>query len=208
VPRLWSETIETHRNAVRDATLDAAAEVVSRRGLASATMSEIAETAGIGRATLYKYFPDVESIVVAWHDRQVMEHLADLERARDGADPNRRLEVVLETYALHQRDRAASTLAPFVHPTSASGHRPDHADHGTRTTHTAHAHLTTLVTELIQKRALAGGIRDDVPPKELANFCLHALAGAESLTSAAAIRRLCRVVLDGLTDPSKSDHHP
>ena len=208
VPRLWSETIETHRNAVRDATLDAGAEVVGRRGLASATMSEIAETAGISRATLYKYFPDVESILVAWHDSQVTEHLAQLENARDGADPSRRLEAVLETYALHQRDRAASALAPILHPTSAIGHRPGHGDLGTHTTHTAGQHLATLVTELIQERVQAGVIRDDVPAAELTNYCLHALAAAESLTSSAAVRRLCRLVLDSLAMPSNPVGRP
>lgn len=33
------------------------------------TMSRIAEEIGIGRATLYKYFPDVEAILLAWHER-------------------------------------------------------------------------------------------------------------------------------------------
>ena len=39
-------------------------------------MSQIAEQTGIGRATLYKYFPDVEAILLAWHERQVTGHLA------------------------------------------------------------------------------------------------------------------------------------
>src|SRR5918996_4902222 len=62
VPRLWTETIEEHRRAVRDATLDTAAALVGEHGLRSVTMSQIAEETGIGRATLYKYFPDVEAI--------------------------------------------------------------------------------------------------------------------------------------------------
>lgn len=192
VPRLWSETIETHRHVVRDATLDAAAEVVSRRGLSGATMSEIAERAGIARATLYKYFPDVESIMIAWHERQVSHHLARLEHARDSADPARRLEVVLETYALTQHERGGSDLAPMLHPHPGApalggGHLAE-----------AHQHLSALVTELISERAGSGEIRDDIPAAELASYCLHALAAAESLPSAAAVQRLCAVVLAGL----------
>jgi hypothetical protein len=38
------------------------------------SMSQIAAAAGIGRATLYKYFPDVERVVAAWHNRQVADH--------------------------------------------------------------------------------------------------------------------------------------
>src|SRR5258707_466547 len=63
-------------------------------------MSQIAEDSGIGRATLYKYFPDVESILHAWHERQVaahLEHLAGL-RHRPGT-PYERLNAVLDAYA-------------------------------------------------------------------------------------------------------------
>ena len=71
--------------AVRDATIDATAELVARHGLASVTMSKIAAETGIGRATLYKYFPDVQAILVAWHERQVASHLQQLATARDQA---------------------------------------------------------------------------------------------------------------------------
>ncbi len=40
-------------------------------------MSLAAET-GIGRATLYKYFSDVEAILAAWHARHVARHLEHL----------------------------------------------------------------------------------------------------------------------------------
>jgi AcrR family transcriptional regulator len=39
VPRLWTETIEAHRRAVRDATLDATAALIAERGLAAVTMA-------------------------------------------------------------------------------------------------------------------------------------------------------------------------
>jgi len=65
VPKLWTVTIEEHRRAVRDATLDTTAALVAERGLASVPMSQIAAETGIGRATLYKYFPDVEAILAA-----------------------------------------------------------------------------------------------------------------------------------------------
>jgi AcrR family transcriptional regulator len=40
----------------------------------------------IGRATLYKYFPDVESILVAWHARDFAGHLARLEALSEAPD--------------------------------------------------------------------------------------------------------------------------
>src|SRR5262249_58986600 len=59
VPKLWSDTIDDHRRAVRDAILEATGRLVAKQGLVSLRMSHVAESTGIGRATLYKYFPDV-----------------------------------------------------------------------------------------------------------------------------------------------------
>jgi AcrR family transcriptional regulator len=81
VPKLWNETIEAHRHAVREAILETTWALVTEHGLMSVTMTQIAEKAGIGRATLYKYFPDVEAILAAHHERHVtshLEHLAEL----------------------------------------------------------------------------------------------------------------------------------
>jgi AcrR family transcriptional regulator len=86
---------------VRNAILDASAALIAQNGLLSVTMSRIAEQTGIGRATLYKYFPDVEAILLAWHERQITGHLESLAEARDQAgNPGQRLEAVLEAYAL------------------------------------------------------------------------------------------------------------
>src|SRR5262249_27452179 len=41
VPKLWTETIEEHRRAVHDATLDTTAALVHEHGLAAVTMSKI-----------------------------------------------------------------------------------------------------------------------------------------------------------------------
>src|ERR671914_2567091 len=99
MPRLWDDTIEAHRREVRDAVLDTTAELVAEQGLRSVTMSQIAEGTGIGRATLYKYFPGVEAILLAWHERQIASHLEYLAEVRDQAgDARQRLEAVLEAF--------------------------------------------------------------------------------------------------------------
>jgi AcrR family transcriptional regulator len=54
MPKLWDETMDAHRRAVQDAVLETTAKMVAKHGLASATMSQIAKEAGLGRATLYK----------------------------------------------------------------------------------------------------------------------------------------------------------
>lgn len=187
VPKLWNETIEEHRRAVREAVLETTAALVAEQGLRGVTMSRIAEQSGIGRATLYKYFPDVESIMMAWHERQIAGHLDQLAELRDRAGtPGERLAAVLEAYALIQQQRHGHG-AEF----SALLHRGDHVAH-------AEQHLRRFVRGLLAEAAEAGEVRCDVSTDELAGFCLHALAGAGDLASRAAVRRLVAVTLAGL----------
>jgi AcrR family transcriptional regulator len=191
VPKLWNETIEAHRKQVREAILSTAAALVAAHGLRSVTMSQIAEETGIGRATLYKYFKDVEAILLAWHERQITGHLEQLAEIRDQAgDPSERLEAVLEAYALisHEtRGHHDTELAAFLH-------RDEHLAR-------ARQHLVEMIRDLLAEGARSGDIRDDVAPDELASFCLHALAAAGSLPSTAAVRRLVTVTLAGLQPP-------
>jgi AcrR family transcriptional regulator len=187
MPKLWTETIETHRREVRDAILDSAAGL-AEEGLRSVTMSRIAEQTGIGRATLYKYFPDVEAILHAWHERQIGAHLAYLEEVRDRAgDPGRRLEAVLSAYALitqQSRGHHDTELAAFLH-----------RDHQIAE---AQGELRDLIRELLVEAARTGDVRSDVTPDELANYCLNALAAARGLPSRDAVARLVAITLAGV----------
>jgi AcrR family transcriptional regulator len=195
MPRLWNATIEAHRREVRDAILATAAALVAEQGLRSVTMSQIAEETGIGRATLYKYFSDVEAILLAWHERQIAGHLDYLAEVRDQAgDAGERLESVLEAYALLSHDSQAhhnTELAAFLHR--------DEQVAGAR------RQLRDMIRDLLAEGAGTGELRDDVAPDELASYCLHALSGASSLPSKAAVRRLVSVTLGGLRAPRDSN---
>jgi len=188
VPRLWTETIETHRREVREAILDTTAALVAEHGLLGVTMSQIAEQTGIGRATLYKYFPDVEAILLAWHDREIAAHLQHLAGVRDRAEyADERLEAVLEAYALlshdphgHQDTNVAAVL-----------HRNEQFAHAQREVH-------RMIRDLLVEAAKAGKIRDDVSPDELASYCVQALSGTGAPRSKAAVRRLVSVTMDAL----------
>jgi AcrR family transcriptional regulator len=187
MPRLWTDTIAAHRHQVRDAILDTTAALVAEHGLLQVTMSQIAEQTGIGRATLYKYFPDVEAILLAWHERHVAGHLQRLAEVRDQAGgAGERLEAVLEAYALisHYRQQHGAELAGLLH-------RHDRVAPAQR-------QLRDLLRDLLAEAAASGEVRDDVAPEELASYCLHALAGAGSLPSRAAVRRLVAVTLAGV----------
>jgi AcrR family transcriptional regulator len=193
MPKLWNETIEAHRRAVRDAILDTTWALVTEHGLTSVTMTQIAEKTGIGRATLYKYFPDVEAILLAWHERQITGHLDYLAEVRDRAgDAGDRLEAVLEAYALLSHERFS-----HEHPgpeLSALLHRGAHITGAQQQVH-------DIIKGLLIEAAETGDVRGDVAPDELANYCLHALTAARSLPSKAAVRRLVGITLAGLRPP-------
>lgn len=186
VPKLWDETVEAHRREVREAILKTAAALVATRGLRSVTMSQIAEETGIGRATLYKYFSDVEAILFAWHERKVDEHLEHLagvgRRLRNAGE---RLEAVLLAYALivyeHPHD---SELVGILH----------------RGEHTARAQrrLTLFISALLTEAMRAGEVRDDISSGELVGYCMHSIAAAGGMTSKSAVRRLIQVIMAGL----------
>jgi AcrR family transcriptional regulator len=188
VPKLWDETIDTHRRAVREAILDTTAALAAAQGPLSVTMSQIAEETGIGRATLYKYFPDVEAILLAWHERQIAGHLQQLADIRDHADgTGRRLEAVLNAYALIRHEHHDAELAALLH----------RGEHIAR----AEQHLRDFLQDLLTQAAEEGEVRDDVAPGELASYCLYALAAASTMASKAAVRRLVTVTLAGLRPP-------
>ncbi|MER5213880.1 TetR family transcriptional regulator [Streptomyces sp. NPDC002838] len=205
MPKLWNETIEAHRRAVRDAILDTAAELVAEHGVRSVTMSQIAEQAGIGRATLYKYFPDVEAILLVWHDRQITEHLRLLAEVRDEADgAGEQLEAVLKAFAhisRASRGHHGTELAAFLH-------RDERVVRAQRQLH-------GMVRDLLAEGVQSGDFRGDVTPDELATYCLHALTAAAALPSEEAADRLVTVTLSGLRgahvasadgNPSASEH--
>src|SRR5215216_7904498 len=151
-------------------------------------MSDIAEATGIGRATLYKYFPDVEMILSAWHQRHVEAHLAELGRIQQRtADPVARLRAVLRRYAdicRKRRRHGDDELAAVLHRSAQ--------------VRKLQRQLHDLISGLVAEAAAAGAVRQDVPAEELASYCVHAIAAAGN-SSTTAVDRLLDVVWTGIT---------
>ncbi len=139
--------------------------------------------------TLYKYFPDVEAILVAHHLQHVAGHLAQLAELRHTpGTPSQRLEAVCEAYALISYHRAQHGGDTELH---ALLHRDQHVA-GVR------QQLFDFFRDLLTEAARVGEIRTDVSPIELARYCVHALDAAGDLPSRAAVSRLVPVVLSAL----------
>jgi AcrR family transcriptional regulator len=191
VPRLWEENVDAHRRAVRDAVVDSAAGLIAEHGLRAVTMTEVAGRAGIGRATLYKYFSDVDGILLAWHERELAAHAQQLDAlADDEAPATARLEAVLTALGMIYRSFHGSELAALLHQGS----------HHER----AQQHLTATLHRLLSEGVSEGTLRDDVPVDELVAFCTYATEAATGLPSPDAVHRLVRVTLAGLAQGNTS----
>jgi AcrR family transcriptional regulator len=180
--------MQGHRRSVHEASLDAAGALVAETGLGSVTMSAVAERVGIGRATLYRYFHDVDAVLAAWHERLVDRHLQHLADVADQADSDSRLAVVLLTYAELSKQHDGSELASRLH-------RGEHVA-------AAQARLRAFLAELVTEAARAGHVRADVPAQELSDYALGALSAAGGAASAAAVRRLVELTLAGMRPPT------
>jgi len=193
VPKLWEESIDEHRRSVRDAITEATWRLAEEHGPLSLTMSQVAGAAGIGRATLYKYFTDIESILAAHHARHVEEHLQALDDLRGKAQPpGTRLVAVAEAYAsicFHRGRHSSADISSLVH------RGPDVAD--------AERRLHDIFADLIAQAAADGLVRTDLGPDELAAYCRRALEAASQAKDLDGAARLTRVVLDGLGYPSQ-----
>lgn len=186
VPKLWTETIDSHRRAVRDAALDVVSALLAEGGPRAVTMSKVAAQAGIGRATLYKYFPHVDALLRGWHEREVTAHLAQLAALGDAPGaPIERLDAVLRAYASLAR-RNHDDLGLY-----GSLHAEDHVARGLR-------HVHDMVCELLSEAARAREVRQDVPLRELAAFCLAALEAVDSEAPEPVVERLLLLIMSAL----------
>lgn len=70
----------------------ALARLVAERGFAAVTMADLAETAGVGRSSLYNHFHDLEAVLVAYAGDETDRYLTALKAILDGAEsPSQRL---------------------------------------------------------------------------------------------------------------------
>lgn len=185
MPKLWNDSIDAHHEAVSDAIFAATATIISRDGFGGLSMARIAQEAGIGRATLYKYFGDLDALLAAWHERTVTQHL----------------ELVTATAASHQDpiDALKHTLLAF------GSMRRDHQDHapaallhGLPHVGRAHGHLRAHLRSLVKAAANRGDVRRDITADELAGFALAALENTRFAKGERSVERTVELILDAI----------
>lgn len=89
---------QVKKTEVRQAILDSAFRLFSRKGYQETTLSQIATDAGVSTANVYVYFKSKLEMLFAIYDPWLRQRIIGLEEgAAREADPRRRLALVLRT---------------------------------------------------------------------------------------------------------------
>lgn len=180
----WDHTVDEHRAVQREAIAATSWALAQEHGPFAITMSQVAEAAGVSRPTLYKYFPDVESMLTAHHRKHVEAHVAELASIVNGpGKPGERLDRLVVAYAeiCHHRARHGSAEIDRL------VHSPFELD-------AAESQLVDLFARAIRE---ADTGRRELAPPALAAFAVRALAAAADVPRT-KVPAVARLVLEAL----------
>lgn len=183
----------------RDGVLAAVVEVAGRTGLAHLTVDEVAREAGVGRASVYRWFPGGrEQLVdeaITW---EIGRYLARLDAAAEGAaDLQERL---VRTIGAGRQALADHVVLQRLLDTEPGGVLP-------QLHQTAPMAVAVLRDSLVAHVAAEPTLRPGVDPDEAADWLArmamsHIMDSGADPGDEAAIDRLVReVLLAGVTEP-------
>ncbi|HZR12709.1 MAG TPA: TetR/AcrR family transcriptional regulator [Acidimicrobiia bacterium] len=91
--------------------LDATLEVLARRGESRLSMRDVAETAGVARMTLYRYYSTKDDLLraLARHEQRRFDERLE-EALRDATTPADRIDAVLRAIVSFQSERATRAV--------------------------------------------------------------------------------------------------
>ncbi|TDD89615.1 TetR/AcrR family transcriptional regulator [Actinomadura darangshiensis] len=200
VQQIWPEMMESARQQLALHIGRTALGLVSERGLGGTTMSQLAKSAGVARATLYKYFPDVETAVVSYISAEVRRFQDELaaQLARE-SDPRRAIDLYIDRQVdyldgAEHRDAGrleSAGLSPAAHADLA-GHL---------------ASMRGMLAELLTAGVAAGALRPDLDVEVQTTLLLNLMNGAraalagEQITSGRVKAAVKDLVHRGLVAP-------
>lgn len=152
------------RDHVRAGILKVAAVVLAERG-GSASMTDIAQAAGVARATLYRYFPNREALLYALYEAA----LADL----TGRLADARLDAVPIEEAVARMTRATIAATCRYRALGLFDRTPAEARRVER-------QLAAPMRAVFERGAAGGAFRRDLPVHTLAELYFSLLEGVVS----------------------------
>ena len=198
-PTIWQDSLTSHKQRQREHILRAAADLITEQGAANVAMSALARRAGVARATLYNYFPDIERVIAALVADQAARFRQRLDQnlaqASSQLERLRRYLVAVHDWA-DQRGRShagqrdgAGRLSPHL---LAVIHEP---------LTDLRELLTAILTDGVTQQTFAA----DIDPPLHARLILNLLTDPTA-AGPAARNHLVRFIERGLTAPGGTHH--
>ncbi len=167
--------------------LDAARELMAERGV-GVSLEQVAEAAEVGVGTVYRRFPDKESLVRALFSEHVDAVVTLASQASESCDPWQGIQDFLGTVlAMQAADRGLSQILRG-------------GELGAALAHEARIRITPVVDQLVTRARNAGQLPADVGPGDLvlAELMVGAVAERAGPDNSATWRRALSIVLAGL----------
>jgi len=182
-PRPLRRDAERNRQRI----LRAASDVFTTRGL-QVSLDDVAQHAGVGVGTVYRRFPDKESLVEALFEERIQAMAALAEKALAEPDSWTGLVTFLETACTElATDRGLREILMF-------------ASYGRDRVQRGKARMQPLVTQLVQRAQRDGHVRQDLRPTDIIfiEFMLSSAAGYAEPVQPELWRRYLTLVTDAL----------
>lgn len=180
----WEQAKLDHRTRQSETIAHSALHLLLEQGASALTMAAIATAADISRQTLYRYYPDIDAVLVgiaeliANHDEQLETHV------RSQTEPTTQLEALIHTVAqagAHDNPDLAALRATL--PPQA---RDILARHEQR--------VTDLLADVLRHGIDRGDFAADVEPANDAPLILGLAAAANPANRERAITLVDRIV--------------
>ena len=171
----------------RQRILAAAAEVLSERGL-DATLDDVARAAGVGVGTVYRRFPDKESLIEELFRDRIDAMVATAEQALTEPDPWQALVSYLDfAIALMAGNMGLRQLLMF-------------STYGKERITYARDQMRPVITRLVQRAQASGDLRPDFAGTDVKMivFMLSSVAEYASVSRPDLWRRYLALLIDGL----------
>jgi len=171
----------------RQRILRAAAEVFTTRGLHT-SLDEVARHAGVGVGTVYRRFPDKDTLVEALFEERIQQIVKLADEAWKEPDSWAALASFLERAGgILAADRGLRELLMF-------------ATHGRDRIEGTRARMQPAVTRLVERAQRDGKLRTDIQPTDMpfVEFMLTAAAQYADHIQPGIWRRYLAIILDGL----------
>ncbi|QUQ71068.1 TetR/AcrR family transcriptional regulator [Kutzneria sp. CA-103260] len=153
MPKITGRSLGEHRERTRERIFTALSTLMYQRGFDAISLADIAAAAEVGRTAMYNYFPDKETLLLAYAEHVTEQYMAELVAALAGVrDPVDGLATYVRSQLRHV----------------ARNHLPPGTALRSLMSEQSYRHMVEHVSalELILRGILVSGMREGLLPED------------------------------------------